>query len=331
MNELIKKLVEIYGPSGFEDQVRELIHSEIEAFADEISIDALGNLIALKKGNRGNGLKIMVAAHMDEIGLMVSHITAEGFLRATNIGSIYPHSLLGSRVQFEDGLIGVVYSDRIEDRKVVHPLEKHYIDVGASGNGNSPIQVGAAAGFQREFLTHGNRLSGKSMDDRIGCFVVLDTLRRLKGTPHDVYFVFSVQEEVGARGAQAAANAILPDVGIAIDVTPTGDVPESRTLPVQLGKGPAIKVKDAGMIAHVGLVRAMRNRAEATGIPYQMEVLDVGSTDARSMQVAGPGSAAGCISIPCRYVHSQSETVDAQDVQNAIDLLLAILSEPLQI
>ena len=179
-----------------------------------------------------------------------------------------------------------------------------------------------------EFLAQGDRLSGKSMDDRIGCYVVLDALRRLKETPHDVYFVFSVQEEVGTRGAQAAANAIEPDIGIAVDVTPTGDVPKSRLLPVKLGEGPAIKVKDSGMISHVGLVRLMRKRAEASGIPYQLEVLDMGSTDARSMQIAGPGSAAGCISIPCRYVHSQSETVDAQDVENAVKLLLALLAEP---
>jgi putative aminopeptidase FrvX len=140
-----------------------------------------------------------------------------------------------------------------------------------------------------------------------------------------------VQEEVGTRGAQAAANGILPDVGIAIDVTPTGDLPESRTLAVDLGKGPAIKVKDTGMIAHTGLVRAMRNCAEKEEIPYQLEVLEFGSTDARSMQIAGPGSAAGCVSIPCRFVHSQSETVDASDVDNAIKLLVSLLSEKIDL
>ncbi len=328
MNELIKKLVEIYGPSGFEDQVRALIRPEIEPFADEITVDAMGNLIAHKQGS-GKGLKIMIAAHMDEIGVMVTHITEEGFLRFTNIGGVYPHTLLGSRVQFADGTIGIIFSDRIEDRKAVHPLEKHYIDVGAGNKLDSPVHVGDAAGFKREFVAQGSRMTSKSMDDRIGCFVAIDTLRNLKNSSHDIYVVFSVQEEVGTRGAQAAANGLMPDIGIAIDVTLTGDMPEARTMAVELGKGPAIKVKDSGMIAHAGLVKTMRKRAEEAGIPYQLEVLDGGTTDARSMQIAGPGSAAGCVSIPCRYVHSQSETVDADDVKNAVKLLLALLSDPI--
>jgi endoglucanase len=164
------------------------------------------------------------------------------------------------------------------------------------------------------------------MDDRIGCAVAIEALRRLSTTPHDLYFVFSVQEEVGTRGAEAAANGVMPDVGISLDVTLTGDVPEAQPMDVRLGAGPAIKVKDSGMIAHPVLVRLMRRRAEEAGIAYQMEVLLGGTTDARPMQLAGPGSAAGCISIPCRYVHSPSETVDAEDVEGAVKLLVALLS-----
>lgn len=330
MNDLIKKLVEAYGPSGFEDQMRDLIRPEIEAYADEISVDAMGNLIALKKGD-GSGLKVMVAAHMDEIGLMISHITEDGFLRFTNIGGIRRHTLLGSRVQFADGRIGVIYSDRIEDAGKVHPLDKHYIDVGATSRDDCPVKVGDAVGFVRPFLAQGDRLVAKSMDDRIGCVVAIEALKRLKETPHDVYVVFSVQEEVGTRGAQAAANQISPDVGIALDVTTTGDVPEAAPMAVSLGKGTAIKVKDSGMISHTGLVRVMRERAEAADIPYQLEVLTGGSTDARSMQIANAGCAAGCISIPCRYVHSQSETVDANDVEGSIKLLAEILSHPIDL
>jgi endoglucanase len=174
-------------------------------------------------------------------------------------------------------------------------------------------------------------LSAKSMDDRIGCAVAIEALRRLENTPHDVYFVFSVQEEVGTRGAQASANALEPDVGLAVDVTGTGDTPEARTMSVSLGEGPAIKVKDRGMIAHSGLVRAMRKRAEAEGIPYQLEVMEMGSTDARSIQISGAGAAAGTISIPCRYVHSQSETVHADDVEHSVQLLVALLAAPLEI
>jgi endoglucanase len=330
MNDLIKKLVEAYGPSGFEDQMRELIRPEIEPYADELSVDAMGNLIAFKKGS-GDGLKVMIAAHMDEIGVMVSHITKDGFLRFTNIGGVFPHTLRGNRVQFADGTVGIVFSDRVEERSKIHPLNKHYIDVGAKNKEDCHLNVGDAAGFQRDLLIQGDHLTAKSMDDRIGCVVAIETMKRLETSPHDLYFVFSVQEEVGTRGAQAAANGIQPDVGIALDVTLTGDMPEAYTMAVNLGEGPAIKVKDSGMISHAGLVRTMRSRAEDAGIPYQLEVLDGGSTDARSMQIAGPGSAAGCISIPCRYVHSQSETVDANDVENSIKLLVEILSKPLEL
>lgn len=328
MNELIKKLVEAYGPSGFEEQMRALIRPEVEPYADEVRVDAMGNLIALKKGD-GTGLKVMIAAHMDEIGVMVTHITKEGFARFTNIGGVSPKTLLGNRVQFADGRVGMIYSDRGKGRTAVHGLDKHYIDVGANGRDDCPISVGDAAGFQREFIAQGTRLTSKAMDDRIGCVVAIETLKQLKSTPHDVYFVFSVQEEVGVRGAQAAANAIEPDVGIALDVTLTGDVHEGVEMAVALGDGPAIKAKDSGMIAHVGLVRLMRQRAEEANIPYQIEVLVGGSTDARAMQIAGAGSAAGCLSIPCRYVHSQSETVDSEDVAGCVALLGEILRQQL--
>ena len=330
MNELIKKLTEAYGPSGFEDQVRALVHGEIEGLADDISVDAMGNLIARKKGN-GDGLKVMVAAHLDEIGLMVTHVTEEGFLRFTNIGGIWAHTLLGNRVQFADGRTGVVYSDRIQDRNKLHPLSKYFIDVGAASREDCPVGVGDAAGFVRPFVAQGNRLIAKSMDDRIGCAAAIEAMKRLESSPHDVYFVFSVQEEVGTRGAQAAANKLAPDVGIALDVTLTGDVPEAAPMSVSLGKGAAIKVKDSGMIAHAGLVRLMKQRAQEAGIPYQLEVLTGGSTDARSIQIANGGAAAGCISIPCRYVHSQSEMVDAADVENSVKLLVEILANPIEL
>jgi len=169
------------------------------------------------------------------------------------------------------------------------------------------------------------------MDDRIGCVVAIEAMKRLQNTPHDVYFVFSVQEEVGTRGAEAAANRIDPDVGIALDVTLAGDTPEPTPIAVSLGKGTAIKVKDSGMIAHTGLVRTMKKRAEAANIPYQLEVLTGGTTDARPIQIANGGAAAGCISIPCRYVHSQSETVHADDIENSIKLLVEILSHPIEL
>jgi putative aminopeptidase FrvX len=330
MIELTKKLVEAYGPSGFEGKVRELIREAVADYADEISVDPMGNLIALKKGD-GTGLKVMIAAHMDEIGVMASHITKEGYVRFTNIGGVFPHNLMGARVQFEDGTIGVVYSERLESFKKIHGLDKHYIDVGATSEEDCPVEVGAAAGFVRPLQVQGSRMISKAMDDRIGCVVGIEALKQLESTPHDAYFVFSVQEEVGTRGAQASANGLMPDVGIALDVTGTGDTPEGRKMAVKIGGGPAIKVKDAGMISHAGLVKVMRQRAEEAGLDYQLEVLEGGSTDARSMQIAGPGSAAGCISIPTRYIHSQSETVDIGDVESCVKLLVEILNNPIEL
>ena len=329
--ELVKQLVEAYGPSGFEDNVRDLIRPLVEPHADEVAVDTMGNLIARKKGDGEGGCKVMIAAHMDEIGLMVTHITEKGFLRFTGIGGIYPHTLAGNRVQFADGTIGVIYTEKRDSHSQVHGLDKHYIDVGATSREDCPVGVGDAAAFYRAFHVQGDLLVAKSMDDRIGCVVGIETLQRLEQTPHDVYFVFSVQEEVGTRGAQAAANALEPDVGIALDVTLTGDTPEGPTMAVALRDGPAIKVKDTGMISHTGLVRLMRRRAEEANIPYQLEVLDGGSTDARSIQIAGAGSAAGVISIPTRYVHTVSETVHAQDVEGCIQLLVEILTNPIDL
>jgi endoglucanase len=330
MDELIKKLVEAYGPSGFEDHIREVIRAEVEPHADEVSVDAMGNLIARKQGD-GNGLKVMIAAHMDEIGIMVTYITEKGFLRFTNIGGVRLQSLMGSRLQFSDGTMGVIYSEKLATRSKLHLLNKHYIDVGATNRDDCPVEIGDAAGFIRPFVSQGTRRIAKSMDDRIGCVVAIEALKRLERSPHDLFFVFSVQEEVGTRGAQVAANAISPDVGLAVDVTMTGDTPEAKTMSVELGAGPAIKVKDSGMIAHVGLVRQMRARAEEIDILYQMEVLEGGSTDARSMQIAGPGCAAGCLSIPCRYVHTGSEIVDARDVENSVRLLTRLISAPMDL
>ena len=330
MEALIRQLVETYGPSGFEEKVRALIQAEISPYADDVVVDAMGNLIAHKAGD-GTGLKVMIAAHMDEIGVMVTHISEKGFLRFTNIGGVRPHTLMGARVLFANGTIGIVFSEKLDSFKAIHPLQKHFIDVGATGQDDCPVEVGAAAGFARSFIARGDHYTAKSMDDRIGCAIVIETMKRLETTPHDVYFVFSVQEEVGTRGAETAANALAPDVGIAVDITLAGDSPGAPVIAVELGDGPAIKVKDSGMIAHAGLVRQMRRSAEEAEIPYQLEVLERGTTDARSMQIAGAGCAAGCVSIPCRYAHSQSETVAIADVANSVKLLVEILSKPIEL
>jgi endoglucanase len=307
--------------------MRALIQPEIEDSADEVWVDVMGNLIAHKKGT-GDGLRVMVAAHMDEIGVMVTDITDEGFLHFTNLGGVFPQTLGGSRVQFEDGTIGVIFSTPVDNINDVHPYEKHHIDICATSKADCHIEVGAAAGFFQPFKVQNGRLTAKSMDDRIGCAVVIEAMKKLGSSPHDLFFVFSVQEEIGTRGAEAAANGLKADIGLAVDITPAGDVPESQYSPIGLGKGPVIKVMDTGMIAHAGLVKLMRRRAEEAEVPFQLEVLTRGSTDARAMQLANAGMAADCISIPTRYAHSQSETVDMGDIEGAVDLLVEILSKP---
>jgi endoglucanase len=324
---LIRKLVETYGPSGAEEQIREVIRAEVEPLVDELRVDALGSLIAHKQGD---GQRVLLDAHMDEIGVMVTYIDEKGFARFTPIGGVNPLTCVGSRVAFEDGKIGVIgVEQKRDDDEKIPKLEQLYIDVGATSPDDSPVQVGDPAVFVRPFATRGTRLIAKAMDDRIGCAVLIETLRRLEETPHDLYVVFAVQEEVGLRGARTSAYGIEPDVGIAVDVTTTGDTPEARPMAVKLGEGPAVKVQDRGMIAHPKVRRLLVERAEEAEIPYQLEVLERGTTDAAAVQLVRSGVPAGCLSIPCRYVHSPSEMVEESDVEKGVRLLLEVLQKPL--
>jgi putative aminopeptidase FrvX len=328
MKNLIQKLTETFSPSGYEVAICEVIRSEIRPYADEIRVDALGNLIARKGTGSANGKRIMLAGHMDEIGLMATHIDENGFIRFTGLGGIRPTALTGGRVRFMDGTPGVISSDRLTEPGKAPTLEQCFIDVGASSKKECPVKVGDVCAFERPFLDLGNRMIAKSMDDRIGCAVMIETLRTLKSSPHELYFVFTTQEEVGLRGATTSAFGVDPDLGLSVDVTGTGDTPRGSNMEVGLGKGAAIKVKDGGMLADPRIVNWMIRTAEKAKIPYQREVLEGGTTDARAIQVARAGVPAGCLSVPTRYVHSPSEMVDTRDVQNSVKLLVALLSAP---
>jgi len=331
MKDLLEKFTQIPGPPGFEKQIREAVLAEIEPYADDIRTDALGNLIAQKGKSNDKGLRIMLAAHIDEIGVIATHIDESGFIRFTNIGGVYPRYIPGGRVRFLDGTPGVIGTEKITSRTHVPPLSKMYIDIGASSQADCPIQIGDVAIFERPFTDLGSRMVSKAMDDRVGVTLLVETLKQLKGTPHQIFFVFSVQEEVGVRGATTAAFGVDPDLGLAVDVTRTGDTPKGRTMAVSLGKGPAIKVKDTGMIADPRVVDWMVNSALKEKLPYQLEVLEIGSTDARAIQLTRAGVPSGCLSIPCRYVHSPSEMIDYDDVQNALNLILTLLSKPINL
>lgn len=324
MKEIIKELAESYGPSGSEEGLRELIRNKIKEFADNIIDDPLGNLIAVR---RGKGKKLLVVAHMDEVGLIVTHIDKNGFLRFSTVGGIQPYYLVGQRVRFGNGTIGVIHHEKIKEIKELE-ISKMYIDIGARSQeeASQKIKLGDVAVYHRPYEEAGSRLIAKSLDDRIGCAILINTLMtQPKELPNEVYFVFSAQEEVGLRGARTAAYYLNPDYCIAVDVTRVGDTPEAPVMEVSLGKGPAIKVKDSSVICHPYVKQVMIEVAQQEHIPYQLEVLEKGSTDAGSVHLTREGIPSGVLSIPCRYIHTPSEMVDYVDVKYGANLLDRLL------
>jgi putative aminopeptidase FrvX len=331
MKSLIQKLVETASPSGYEADIRRVIRAEIEPLVDDLKVDPLGNLIAKKGSGEPAGIKIMLSAHMDEIGVMVTHVDENGFIRFMPLGGVSPRTCLGGRVRFLNGQSGVIYSERLEDLTKLPTFEQLYIDIGAIDRQSVGLHVGDVACFDRPFSDLGDRLVSKAMDDRIGVAVLIESIRQWSSSPHQVYFVFSTQEEVGLRGVTPAAFGIDPDLGLSVDVTLTGDTPKGSKMQVGLGKGPAIKVRDGGMLSDPRVVDWMIKAAEKAHLPYQLEVLEGGTTDARAMQITRAGVPVGCLSIPCRYVHSPSEMVDYNDVQNGVRLLLELLAKPVNL
>ena len=325
---LLETLTQTFGPSGYEDDIRSAIRRSVEAFADEMRVDPLGSLVTYRKGTGETPKKILLAAHMDEIGLMVTHVEEHGFVRFTSIGGVRALSHIGQRVRFANGITGPIYLER-QDPPKLPGLHHLYIDVGATSREDCPIGVGETGVFVGPLVQQGTRLISKTMDDRIGCYILIEVLRRLKNTVNDVYVAFTTQEEITLSGARTSAFRINPDIAIALDVTATGDTPKALPMDVSLGKGPAVKVKDSGMIAHPRVRDMLVESAERAGAPYQMEILLAGTTDAAAMQLVRSGVPSGCLSIPCRYIHSTAEMVDQVDVENAIEVMLALLSKPI--
>jgi tetrahedral aminopeptidase len=341
VKDLIRSLTECYGPSGHEAAVRELIRREIPK-GWESRVDPLGSLIVHRAaGGRGagaGGRRIMLAAHMDEIGIVVTHVDQKGFARFGSVGGVQQLPLLGGRVQFggpegngAGGPTGVIGLEKVEDPSRVPPMEKFYIDLGAASPSDCPVKVGDVACFHRSFQDLGKRIVAKAMDDRVGCAVLVQVLKELGSSANDVWFAFTVQEEVGLRGAGPSGFGIEPEIALAVDVTLTGDTPECAPMAVSLGAGPAVKIKDGGMLAHAGVKEWLLAAAESAAIPAQREVLVRGTTDATAIQTSRAGVPAGCLSIPSRYVHSPSEMVDYGDVQGAVKLLVSALSQPVNL
>ncbi|MGB9674259.1 MAG: M42 family metallopeptidase [Anaerolineales bacterium] len=326
MKELVQHLVETHSPSGYESNIREVIRQKITPFVDEIKVDSLGNLWAIR--HKPKAPKIMLSAHMDEIGIMATHIDQNGFVRFIPLGGVYPRHCIGSRVRFVNGVSGVIGVEETPGSQEMPSLDMMFIDVGASSVQDCPIKIGDVAAFDRPFLDLGKRWVSKAMDDRIGVAILIESLQQIKESAFEIYAVFSVQEEVGLRGATTAAYGVAPDLGLAIDVTATGDTPKGHKMEVNLGKGPAIKIRDASMLADPRMIKWMVNVAEKAKLPYQREILEFGGTDGRAIQLSRSGVPTGVLSIPCRYVHAPSEMVDRDDVENSVRLLIELLKNP---
>lgn len=336
----LEKLSNANGVTGREDQVRELMKQYLKPYVDEIREDRLGNLIAFKRGKKG-APTVMLAAHMDEVGLMVKNIKKQGFLQFTKIGGIDDRILLAQKVivHTDKGpLTGVVGSKPVhiqteEERKKVIDADKLFIDVGAKDKEEAEkmgVQVGDVVSFDTKFAQlSSDVVLGKAFDDRVGCAVLVETMKRLGKVDCNVYAVGTIQEEVGLRGATIAAFQVEPDVGIALDSSVAGGMPgvEEGKAPAKIGQGPVLTVADAGLITHPKVLRLFIDSAKENSIPYQLETGIRGATDAARIALSREGVPSGVISVPVRYIHSPAAILELDDAEKAVRLAVAAIKK----
>lgn len=322
-SDLIKNLSDCFSPSGREQNVRELIINEIKDYVDDFNIDSLGNLIARKKGA---GKKIMFSAHMDQIGLIITHVDEKGFLSFSNVGGLQAKELLGHRVIFNNGLEGVICSEEVKDKDKL-TMSKLYIDVASTSSDfvKKNFQIGDMCVFKTDFYENEDCIICKAADDRIGCYILIEAIKNHPSTDNDIYYVFSVQEEVGTRGAKTAGYSINPDLAIALDVTATGDSLDKTKMDVKLNGGAAIKLMDKSLITHPEVKDLLTNLAKNNNIKYQYEVLEFGGTDAGAIHLTREGVPSGVISIPTRNLHTSGEIFNKNDVIECIKLVIAVV------
>ncbi len=327
---LLKAICEVPGTSGFEQRIRELVIKEVKPYVDSLSIDNMGNVVTIKKGKKNK--KAMIAAHMDEIGFIVTHIDDEGFLRFNPLGGFDPKTLTAQRVivHGKKDIIGVMGTKPIhvmtaEERNKVVPITDYFIDIGMNKKeAEKFIDIGSPVTRQRELIEMGNCVNCKSIDNRVSVFILIETLKEIKNPPYDVYGVFTVQEEVGIRGANVSALKIQPDFGFGLDTTIAFDVPGARAHEkvTQLGKGTAIKIMDSSTICDYRMVSYMKKTADKHKIKWQPEILSAGGTDTAGIQRMTPGGAiSGAVSIPTRHIHQVIEMANKSDIEASIALL----------
>lgn len=336
--DLLKEITEVAGAPGHEQRVREMVINKVTPFVDEIKVDNLGNVYAIKKGKASK--KVMVGAHMDEIGFIVTHIDEEGFVRFHTLGGFDPKTLTAQRVIIHgtEDIIGVMGSKPIhvmtpEERTTVPKTTDYFIDLGMPKNEVEKIvSIGNPITRERGLIEMGECVNCKSLDNRLAVFILIETLRELKDkeVPYDIYGVFTVQEEVGVRGANVAALAIEPDFGFGLDTTIAYDVPGAKPeeMITKLGAGTAIKIMDSSTICDYRMVKFMETIAEKHNIKTQKEILTAGGTDTAGIQRMNPGGAiAGAISIPTRHIHQVIEMANKHDIRGSIDMLKNCLLE----
>ena len=328
LRDTLKTLLSAYGPSGNEHAVAETIKSLIAAHVDSMRVDAMGNLIVEKYGTDEAGKRIMFSAHMDHIGFVVTDIDEDGFLRVHNVGGISPKISAARHVIFENGVEGVLYCQPHKDEDVA--MKHLFIDIGAESKAEAEQSVlpGDMAVYAPDYFELGaNRVAAPAMDDRCCCALLCELMMYLDEPRNTVVGVFSSQEEVGIRGAQVAAYSVNPDIGVGLDVTAWGDTPETKLPAVRLGQGAAVKFIDRSMIASPVVRDALLKAAEQAGVPAQREVLPFGGQDGSAIQHTRAGVPAGCLSIPCRYVHSPAEVIDMRDMEGALKILLQFVEK----
>lgn len=341
---LLMQLSDLPGVPGREDAVRELVRRELDGLADEVLVDALGNVMAVRRGHGPDGRRerVMLSAHMDEIGFLVKFIDDEGHLRLQNLGGFDTRNLFARNVTVHGrggplpGLLSPggrpIHLASPEDRKKVPELREFFVDLGLGvGEVKSRVRIGDMVTLDQTCREVGDLIVGKAMDDRASVYVQLEVLRALgkKGPRHDLIAVFSTQEEVGLRGAVVAAYSAEPTVGVALDVTLAVDTPGASPdeAVTRLGAGVGIKVMDSSMVSDRGLLDRFTDLAEREGIAYQLEVLPLGGTDGGAIQRSRAGVPTITLSLPTRYIHTVVEAIHKDDLQAEIDLLLAYLRE----
>jgi len=338
--QLLKKLCETPGISGYESQVTAVIKEELQSLCDKVETDCLGNVIALKKAalkeNNVKKMRIMLAAHMDQIGFLVKSIDRKGFIRFARVGGFDPKTLVAQRVivHGKKDLVGVIGSKPIHvleeaEKKKAPDFKEFYIDVGLDQKEvENVVQPGDFITFDRDFVQMNDKMvTSLALDNRVGVYVIIEAMRRVKNHQVDIYAVATSQEEVGLRGAMTSSYAIEPDIGIAVDVTIALDTPgiKEDEKGCALGKGTAIAVLNSSMIAHRGLCQFMKELAEKNKISYQIDVMERGGTDAGSIQKTRCGVITGGVSVPSRYIHSVVEMCHRDDIEATIQLLVCLL------